>query len=189
LGDRDRLKFLLALALVASPAFAQRIELEMDPAATKVNFTLGDVLHTVHGTFRLRKGDLWFDASSGQAGGQLVVDAASGDSGSGARDSRMHRNILESARYPDITFAPDRVDGAVARAGDSEVQIHGMFTIHGAPHELAMKVKNHMEQQKLTAVISFTVPYVKWGMKDPSTFILKVKDFVDIDIQAVAHVK
>jgi polyisoprenoid-binding protein YceI len=182
-------KIVLLIALIAAPAFAERVELEMDPSATKVGFTLGDVLHTVHGTFRLKNGNLWFDPATGQAGGLLTVDATSGDSGSPVRDGRMQKNVLESARYPDITFAPDHVEGTVARTGDSEVLLHGMFNIHGAAHELTVKVKNHMDQQHLTADISFTVPYVKWGMKDPGNFLLKVKDFVDIDIQAAAHVK
>jgi hypothetical protein len=64
-----------------------------------------------------------------------------------------------------------------------------MFTIHGSTHELLMKVKSHIEQQKVTASISFSVPYVKWGMKDPSNLLLKVKDFVEIDIEAAARIK
>jgi polyisoprenoid-binding protein YceI len=183
------MKFFFMLALVTIPVFAQRIDLEMDPAATKVNWTLGDVLHTVHGTFNLKKGDLWFDPGSGEAGGLLVVDATSGESGSNARDGRMHKNILESARYPEITFVPDRVEDKVAPTGDSGVQLHGMFTIHGGTHEVLMKVKSHIEPQKLTADISFTVPYVKWGMKDPSNFLLKVQDFVEIEIEAAARIK
>ena len=184
------MKLFTILALIAMSALAERIDLELDPATTKVNWTLGDVLHTVHGTFKLKQGDrLWFDDNNGKAGGLLVVDATTGESGSSARDSRMRKNVLESTRYPEITFVPDRVDGKVARAGDSEVQLHGTFTIHGGTHEVLMKVKSHMEQQKLTATISFTVPYVQWGMKDPSNFLLKVKDSVDIDIQAAARIK
>ena len=52
-----------------------------------------------------------------------------------------------------------------------------------------MKVKAHREAQTLTASMGFGVPYVKWGMKDPSTFLLKVKDAVDIDIQTAARIK
>jgi hypothetical protein len=88
-----------------------------------------------------------------------------------------------------MSFRPDRVDGKIAPTGDSEVRLHGMFTIHGGAHELLMKVKTHIDQQNLTAVISFTVPYVKWGMKDPSNFLLRVKDFVDIEIQTTARIK
>ena len=183
------LKLVCILALIAAPLSAERMDLEIDPAATKVNWTLGDVLHTVHGTFKLKKGDLWFDSGTGQAGGLLVVDAASGESGNGARDGRMHKHVLESARYPEITFAPDRVVGSVARSGDSEVQLHGIFTIHGGTHELLMKVKSHIDQQKLTAIVSFSVPYVSWGMKDPSNFLLKVKNSVDIYIAASGRVK
>lgn len=183
------MKLFAVLTLFAVPVFAERIELEINPAATKVKWTLGDVLHTVNGTFKLKKGDVWFDTGSGQAGGLLVIDATSGESGSNARDGRMHKNVLESGRYPEITFVPDRVDGKVAPAGDSVVQLHGMFTIHGGTHEVLMKVKSHIEQQKVTAAIAFTVPYVKWGMKDPSNFLLKVKDSVEIGIEAAARVK
>ncbi len=171
----------LGLAALAS---GEQVRLHLDRSQTQVHFTLGDVLHTVHGVFKLKSGDLWFDPSTGQAGGQIIVDALSGDSGSDARDSRMHKNILESAMYPEITFVPDRVDGKVNLEGESAVSLNGQLTIHGAAHELAMNVKAHVDHQHLTADISFPVPYVKWGMKNPSTLFLRVKDTVEIGIQA-----
>jgi polyisoprenoid-binding protein YceI len=183
------MKLLVIAVLAVVPALAQRIELKMNPAGTEIKWTLGDVLHTVRGTFKLKQGDLWFDPDSAPAGGLLVVDAASGESGSKARDSRMRANVLESARYPEIQFRPDRVDGKIEPTSDSDVQLHGTFTIHGGTHEMLMKVKTHIEQQQLTAAISFTIPYVKWGMKDPSNFLLKVSDFVNIDIQTTAQIK
>jgi polyisoprenoid-binding protein YceI len=183
------MKTMLLLVLALTPAWAQRVDLEIDPAATTIGWTLGDVLHTVHGTFHLQKGGIWFDSAAGKAGGLLVVDAKSGESGSGARDGRMHKNVLESAKYPEIAFAPDGLSGPVAANGDSEVEVHGVFTIHGAGHELTAKVKTHAEPGKMTATLTFNVPYVKWGMKDPSTFVLKVKDFVTIDLQTTARVR
>lgn len=176
--------FLTLPALLA----AQQTNAHLDTNASKVNWTLGDVLHTVHGTFKLKRGDLWFDPATGKAGGILVVDATSGESGSGARDSRMHKNILESAKYPEITFVPDRVDGKVNAEGESDVQLHGVFTIHGGAHEMVMKAKSHIDHQNMTATIDFAVPYAKWGMKNPSTLFLRVNDYVDINIQAVGHI-
>jgi polyisoprenoid-binding protein YceI len=175
------------LLLFSCSAFAQEVRVHLDTASTQVNFTLGDVLHTVHGMFKLKTGEMWFDPSSGKAGGELVVNAASGESGSGARDSRMHKNILESSKYADITFVPDRVEGKANLQGDSEIRLHGMFTIHGGTHEVTMNVKSHMEQQRLTASISFPVPYVQWGMKNPSTLFLRVNDTVEIAIQAAGQ--
>src|SRR5580658_7184066 len=105
LAARAALLTLLALA-ISGAASAQETVLQIDPAHTKVEFTLGDVLHTVHGTFTLKRGDVRFD-NSGKAAGELVVDAASGQTGSETRDRRMNAVILESARYPEIVFRPD----------------------------------------------------------------------------------
>ncbi len=177
-------KGLVAALLFVGAAAGAELQLRLDPATTKIEWTLGDVLHTVHGTFKLKRGDVRFDPATGQAGGELIVDATSGESGSGARDGRMHKNVLESAKFPEIRFVPDRVEGTVQLEGDSDVKLHGVFTIHGASHEVSMPLKIRIDRQGLTATLDFPVPYVKWGMKDPSNFLLKVKDTVEIRIQA-----
>jgi polyisoprenoid-binding protein YceI len=161
----------------------------IDPAQAKVDFTLGSLLHTVHGTFQLKRGTLSFDPQSGKASGELVVDATSGESGSPARDKRMHASILESARYPEIVFRPDRVDGKVAAEGKSQVQLHGIFAIHGAEHEIILPTTVEAEAGQYNVNTTFEVPYVKWGMKNPSTLMLRVSDKVEITIQTVVHTR
>ena len=183
------LKGIAAAALFAATAFAQTQRVQLDPALTRINWTLGATLHTVHGTFKVKSADLWFDPANGQAGGRIVVDAQSGESGSSARDTRMHKNILESEKFPEITLVPDRVDGTVNLQGDSDVKLHGAFLIHGDTHEVVMSAKSHIERGKLTATITFPVPYVEWGMKNPSTFVLRVKDTVQIEIQATGEIR
>ena len=86
----------------------QQTAFQLDPAQTSVKFTLGDVLHTVHGTFHLKRGALQFEAASGKMSGEIVVDAKSGESGSGMRDRKMHKEVLESERYPEIAFRPEQ---------------------------------------------------------------------------------
>jgi polyisoprenoid-binding protein YceI len=182
------MKFLfLAAALGAATLTAQEMLLDFDPALTTVGYTLGDVLHTVHGSFQLKRGQIHFDVATGKASGELIVDAASGTSGSNARDGRMHKNILESGKYPEIAFRPDRVEGTVAPKGTSQVKVHGLFAIHGAEHEVSIPAEVRMEPGQATAILRFPVPYVKWGMKNPSTFLLRVKDTVEIEVKTVAH--
>jgi hypothetical protein len=43
--------------------------------------------------------------------------------------------------------------------------------------------------QQIHAVGSFTVPYVQWGLKDPSTFMIKVEKevHVDLDLTGTLH--
>jgi polyisoprenoid-binding protein YceI len=173
-----------ALAFGAA-AGAQDTALQFDPARTKVEFTLGDVLHTVHGSFALKRGEIRFDAW-GKAEGELVVDAASGQSGSEARDRRMRASILECDKYPLIVFRPDRVEGRVAPQGASQVRVHGTFEVHGQPHEIVMPFEVEAADGQYSATGTFQVPYVKWGMKNPSTLFLRVNDTVAITIHTVA---
>src|SRR5262249_61437364 len=89
-----------------SPAQASEVILEVDPAQSKVHFSVDSSLHTVHGTFNVKSGSVHFDPATGKAGGEIVVAAASGDSGNHNRDDRMHREILETPQYPAAVFRP-----------------------------------------------------------------------------------
>lgn len=170
----------LAVAPVCSPA-------DLDPAKTEIQFTLHDVLHTVRGTFQLKRGSIHFDPNSGKASGEIVIDVASGESGNQARDKRMHKEILESGRYPEATFTPDHVEGDLATQGRSQIDVHGVFHIHGADHELTLHFQVEHAGEQYTASTHFTIPYVQWGMKNPSNFLLKVDKTVDLDIKATIH--
>ncbi|MGD0666294.1 MAG: YceI family protein [Bryobacteraceae bacterium] len=175
-----------ALALI-SPLAAQDLSLAMDAAQSTVQFTLGDILHTVHGTFQLKRGAIRFDPSSGTASGEVLVDARSGASGNGTRDRKMHKEILESQRFPDIVFRPDRVEGKLLPLGISQMQVHGVFAIHGAEHQLTAPVEVRVSGSQYAITARFTVPYQQWGMKNPSTFFLRVDDKVDLTLHTVAH--
>jgi len=181
------LPILIFICLIATLAAgqAQQATLNFDPAQTTVNFTLSDVLHTVHGSFKLKAGQIHFAPDTNTISGEIVVDAASGNSDSTGRDGKMHKEILESARYSEVTFRPDRVEGNVIVPGTSLVQVHGRFGIHGAEHEITVPAQVELVPDRWSLTVHFAVPYVKWGMKDPSTFILRVGKAVDIDLHAV----
>jgi polyisoprenoid-binding protein YceI len=188
--SRSLSKFGLAALLIAATgtAAAQSVELQLDPAKTSVKMNLGAALHSVHGMFQLKKGGLQFDPASGRVSGEVVVDARSGDTGNGMRDRKMHREVLESERYPDIVFHPDRVEGTVAAQGKSSVKVHGMFNVHGVNREITVPAEVDMASDQWTADMHFTIPYEKWGMKNPSNLFLHVSDTVEIEIAAAGSV-
>jgi polyisoprenoid-binding protein YceI len=169
-------------------AAAQQTALQLDPAKTTVTFTLEAALHNVHGNFRVKPATLEFDSASGQLSGEILVDAKSGQTGNGMRDRKMHSEVLESANYPEISFRPDRITGAVANVGKSSVMVHGVFRIHGTDREITVPAQVEMSPDRWTATVHFTVPYAKWGMKNPSTLFLRVSDSVEIDLAAAGSV-
>lgn len=178
---------ILIVAGLSVKAAAQEVALQVDSSKSSVKFTLGDVLHTVHGTFKVARGTLRFEPASGKVSGEIVVDAKSGESGSGMRDRKMHKEVLESDRYPEIAFRPTMLEGAAA-TGKFSAKIHGMFSIHGVDREIIVPAEVDIEPDHWSANVHFTVPYEKWGMKNPSTMFLRVNDSVEINLAAVGSV-
>ena len=170
-------------AVAAHGAEAQEIVLVLDPTHCKVQYTVDSSLHTVHGTFNMKSGTVHFDPESGKAGGEIVVYATSGESGNNSRDSRMHKEILESPKYPDVVFRPTQVEGKVTRDGNSDVKLHGVMLLHGKEHELVVPVHAELTAGRWTGTTSFPVPYIDWGLKDPSNWLLKVKPVVNIELE------
>jgi len=181
--------FLIVVLLFTCSARAQDSVFQLDPQHTSVNFTLGDVLHTVHGSFHLKRGSVRLDPATGKLSGEIAVDAKSGESGNGMRDRKMHREVLESDRFPEIVFRPDRIEGNVLPQGKSAVQVHGIFAIHGTEHEMTVPAEIEMFPDRWGSSFHFSIPYAKWGMKNPSTFFLRVSDTVDIEVAAAGSVE
>jgi polyisoprenoid-binding protein YceI len=175
------------LGMAARNCKAEQLSVDLDPAKTKIAFTISDTLHVVHGTFRLKEGHFSFEGGTSAMSGHIIVDASSGDSGSGARDGRMTRDILQAQRFPEIRFTPSRKTGLVASIGASDVTVAGAFLIHGQAHEITVPMHVEISGRDMLARGTFVVPYVEWGMKNPSNFLFKVKDKVEISLTAVGH--
>ncbi len=167
---------------------AQGAVLELDPAQTHIEFTLTGALNSVQGTFKLKSGTIRFDPATGKAGGLVVIDVTSGESDRPDRDRKMHKDVLESQKYPEATFTPVRVYGHLETQGDSPVQLIGIFKLRGAEHEITLATTARMSGNQLTASTHSVIPYVEWGLKNPSTLFLRVGNTVDIDIKTVGRI-
>jgi len=163
---------------------AQEMSLELDPANTKIEFTVGATLHTVRGSFALNSGTIHFNPSTGAASGLVVADMTSGESGNTGRDHKMHKEVLESQRFPEATFTPTRFSGTLPAQGDCVIHIEGVLSLHGSGHPLALDVPLQVAGNTLTAHTHIVIPYIEWGLKNPSTFILHVSPQVDVNITA-----
>jgi polyisoprenoid-binding protein YceI len=175
----------LAASLAASAhAAGGRVgRLALDPHHTVVAFHVGTRLHDVRGTFALTEGTLAVDRDTGATEGSVVVDAGSGESANASRDRRMADLVLEADRFPEIRFRGLRVDGAERPDGSFAGTLHGVLTLHGGDHEVAVAVEGRRDgDDHVSAHARFTVPYVAWGLADPSLLLLTVDPVVDVDV-------
>ena len=161
---------------------SSQIVFALVPAQSKLSFTLGATAHDVHGEFDLKRGEIRIDSATNLVTGEIAADAASGRSGSDGRDSKMQKDVLESAKYPEIVFRPDRIDGFSLVHGAFHASIHGVFSIHGSNHEITVPVDATVSANAWSATAKFKVPYVEWGLRDPSNFFLHVSKSVDIEL-------
>jgi len=159
---------------------------ELDPAKTEISFTLHDMIHKVHGSFQLKRGSLHFDQDNGKAWGEIVIDVPSGESGSRFRDRKMHKEILESGKYPEAIFTPDSVQGKLEAQGQSTLDVHGVLKLHGTDHELTLHFLVDGGAGQYTGSTNFSIPYVEWGMRNPSNFLLRVDSIVAVNIVVTA---
>jgi polyisoprenoid-binding protein YceI len=174
--------FLTTLAAV--PVRAETRVLALDPAASQVSFTLGATGHDVRGALALKSGRIAFDPVTGAASGTITVDLASAATGNESRDDTMREKVLETAAHPLAVFKAERLRGAVAPSGSSQVTLDGTLSFHGADHKMSLPAKVQVNGGRLEAEVGFPVPFVEWGLHDPSIAFLRVEKVVTVKVLA-----
>ena len=181
--------FLLSALALASPVQAAERVVKLDPKTSEVSFTLDATMHVVHGTLRLTSGEVRFDPDTGAASGEVKVDARGAETGNARRDKKMHETILESERYPEMVFRLLRIEGRVETTGRSEVKLVGTMSLHGGDHPMTLPASVTADSGTFTADVRFDVPYVEWGMEDPSFMIVRVAKTVAVSVRAVGRIE
>jgi polyisoprenoid-binding protein YceI len=173
----------LALAAILAPAaLAQHQTFAVDPDASGVKITLKTTHELVNGAFHVQSGSIEFDRGTPKMSGSVVVLAGSGKTGNGSRDKKMNKDILEVEQHATVSFEPKSYAGTIAPSGDSTIQLTGIFTLLGTPHEITVPILVHIENTTAAAKAHFVVPYVQWGLKNPSFLIWKADNDVAIDL-------
>jgi polyisoprenoid-binding protein YceI len=129
-------------------------------------------------------GSLRLDAGSGAATGHITIDATTADTGNAKRDKKMHTKVLRTDEFSRIVFKPDRLEGELALLGTHDVILHGSMEILGESHEIGIPLTISIDDARFSANGAFEIPYVEWGLEDPSTFVLRVAKVVVVTIEA-----
>jgi hypothetical protein len=167
---------------------AQRQTFFVNADASEVKMTLNTTHEVVTGTFHLQSGSIEFDRETSKMAGSVVVLAATGKTGNASRDKKMNNDILKTGQYAMVSFEPKTYTGTVAPSGDSHLLVSGIFTLLGAPHQITIPMLVHLDGSSAMAKAHFVVPYVQWGLKNPSFLIWKADDDVAIDLNLTGRV-
>jgi polyisoprenoid-binding protein YceI len=178
-----------ALAAVLAPAaFAQQQTFVVNPDASEVKITLKTTHELVNGAFHVQSGSIEFEPGTPKMLGSVSVFAGSGKTGNDSRDKRMSKDILKVEQYTTVSFEPKTYTGAIALSGDSTIQVTGIFTLLSTPHEITIPILIHREGTTATVKARFVVPYIQWGLKDPSFMFWKADKDVAIDLFLVGTI-
>ena len=181
-----------ALAVLLAPATvltagAQHQTFVVHPDASEVRMTLKTTHELVSGTFHIQSGSIEFDRGSLKMSGSVVVLAGSSKTGNDSRDKKMNKDILQVEQHATVSFEPKSYAGTIAASGDSTIQVAGIFTLLGMPHQITIPMLVHLEGATASAKAHFVEPYVQWGLKNPSFLIWKAENDVAIDLSLVGH--
>lgn len=173
--------------LTASPVLAQRQTFTIDPSASDVKITLKTTHEIVNGTFHVDSGSIAYDRKQSSISGNVLVAAGSGKTGNDSRDKKMNKDILKVQQYSNVIFIPRSYTGTIVPAGDSTLQVAGVITLLGTPHDITVPMHVHIDGAGCAAQTHFMIPYVQWGLKNPSFLIWKADNDVAIDLNLVGH--
>jgi len=178
----------LALAVILAPvALAQHRTFAVNSDASEVKIKLNTTHEVVNGTFHVQSGSINFDRTASHISGIVIVAAGSGKTGNDSRDKKMNKDVLKVDQFATVSFEPKTYTGTIA-SGDSTIQVSGVFTLLGTPHELTIPMQIHIDGSKATARAHFIIPYVQWGLKNPSFMFWKAENDVAIDLNLVGQI-
>ena len=133
---RRCLVLLLAIAVLAETHARETIK--MDPARSKIAFSVRHLLGTARGNFSKFNGTIVVDREHPERSAVTVhIEAASIDTGISKRDDHLREALFNVAQYPEITFKSRRV----THTGANSAEIVGDLTMHGVTREITLNVQ------------------------------------------------
>lgn len=140
--------FVLAAALVLTPALGHAAEWTVDPAHSAASFTVKHLMvSTVRGEFGKMTGTAsWSKPDYSDAKVEVTIDATSIDTREPKRDAHLKSpDFFDVAKFPTLTFKSKRVEKGKDKG---HLTLVGDLTIHGVTKEVAFDVSGPSPEMK-----------------------------------------
>ncbi len=182
-----RLTILLALACAAFPALAQIYQI--DPRHSHVSWAAAHFgVSTYRGKFTRSSGSLTIERAANTGSVQVVIDAASQQSGDDRLDKHLSgEDFFNVAKFPTVTFGAP----SVQLVGEAPARVPGTLTMLGVTRPVTLEISrfrcmDHPFQKTRELCggdATVTIKRSEWGMKH---LIPAVSDDIRLDIQLEA---
>lgn len=132
-------KLLYTAVLASLPLMASATEYVIDASHTYPNFTVSHLGFSLqHGRFNTTEGTLVYDPEAGTGSVEIIIDAASIDTGHEERDEHLRNaDFLNVEEYPTITFSST----SASFDGDTGT-VEGELTILGVTNTVTLVVES-----------------------------------------------
>lgn len=184
---KSRLAAVLIPAAFALPAIAAD-SYTVDPGHTYPSFEINHLgFSTMRGTFDATSGKIMLDPAAKSGSIEIIVDAASLDTGHGKRDEHLRsEEFFNVARFPTLTYKANKLEFD----GDKLVGADGELTLLGVTKPVSLTVTAfrcaaHPMTKKPVCGANATASIMRseFGMK---TYVPAVGDEVKISIEVEA---
>ena len=167
-------------------------QITLDPARTEVSFSLGALFHTVQGRGVPRAATLDFAPEEGLLTGSVILAAAGLTTENESRDKKMQEEVLKSPIHPDIVLELKRAEGPFDPETGGDLQVEASLHLLGKSHPVSFPLEVTIlmdEEGGFRAKGAFMVPYVAWGLKDPSKVFLRVDKEVQVSFSTAGTMR
>lgn len=166
----------------AASAPAAGVKLTLDAGGSQASYQVQEQLagkslpSAAIGRTSAVSGSILFDAAGKiiPAQSQFTIDLRTLKSDQGMRDKYIQHDPLETARYPNATFAPTTTSGMpwpLPASGTATFHLAGNFTVHGATKPITWAVTATFAPDKVTGNATTPFTFSEFGMQAPHTMI------------------
>ena len=189
--------FVAALAMMPAAVCAEALHFRLDHDATEISVAVEEPLSSIRGDavgkFLIISGDAYeipADRSKQDASiwVEIIVDAASYNSGSSMRDDAVKSSVLNAQTYPTIVFKGGSAMNDVARTSDhsGSATMKGELFLNGQTRPFEVPAQASLSGDKLTVDANFSFDYTDFGIKPPSFLGLESGRMAKVTFHAIA---
>lgn len=129
------------------------------------------------------------DGTIDAANSKITVDVTGLQTDQAMRDNYVRRNVLETSKYPNVTFAPKTLQGLptpLPASGQVSFQMSGDLTIKDVTKPVTWDVSGTINGDQATGTATVTFKFADFNLTQPRVpVVLSIEDHITLQLDLV----